>query len=202
MSKKSFEISWESLRLEHGTMGRGRDELWTLAVFQIPLTSQITDSFNESEQRIRYNSSARRQNWWKGLFLAPQVWVLGEYLSLSCDSRCSVRLITSCFEALEAVLFEITSASPPDGTACPAPRVITTLMSTLAKLASRSHDLIPRWGLDSLHTSYVPQHTLSCRGRKKQSTNTLFMYFGTFSGFYNLLEYFFFWQLFLFAPYI
>lgn len=74
----------------------------------------------------------------------PQVWVLGEYLSVSCDSRCSVRLITSCFEALEAVLFEITSSSPPDGTACPAPRVITTLMSALAKLASRSHDLIPR----------------------------------------------------------
>lgn len=73
-----------------------------------------------------------------------QVWVLGEYLSVSCDSRCSVSLITSCFEALEAVLFEITSSSPPNGAVCPAPRVITTLMSALAKLASRSHDLIPR----------------------------------------------------------
>uniref|UniRef100_A0A3Q3IY18 Adaptor related protein complex 5 subunit zeta 1 n=1 Tax=Monopterus albus TaxID=43700 RepID=A0A3Q3IY18_MONAL len=75
------------------------------------------------------------------------VWVLGEYLSVSCDSRCSVRLITSCFEALEAVLFEITSSAPPPGTACPAPRVVTTLMSALAKLASRSHDLIPRVSL-------------------------------------------------------
>lgn len=73
-----------------------------------------------------------------------QVWVLGEYLSLSSDSRCSVTLITSCFETLEAVLFEITSSAPPPGTECPAPRVITTLMSALAKLASRSHDLIPR----------------------------------------------------------
>ncbi|KAM7386508.1 hypothetical protein PAMA_009220 [Pampus argenteus] len=72
------------------------------------------------------------------------VWVLGEYLSVSCDSRCSVRLITSCFEAMEAVLFEITSSAPPPGTSSPAPRVITTLMSALAKLASRSHDLIPR----------------------------------------------------------
>lgn len=69
------------------------------------------------------------------------MWVLGEYLSVSCDSRCSVTLITSCFEALEAVLFEITSSAP---SLCPAPRVVTTLMSALAKLASRSHDLIPR----------------------------------------------------------
>ncbi|CAJ1075878.1 AP-5 complex subunit zeta-1 isoform X2 [Xyrichtys novacula] len=75
------------------------------------------------------------------------VWVLGEYLSVSCDSRCSVRLITSCFETLEAVLFEITSSAPPPGALCPAPRVVTTLMSALAKLASRSHDLIPRVSL-------------------------------------------------------
>ncbi|XP_037648471.1 AP-5 complex subunit zeta-1 isoform X3 [Sebastes umbrosus] len=75
------------------------------------------------------------------------VWVLGEYLSVPCDSRCSVSLITSCFEALEAVLFEITSSAPPPGADCPAPRVVTTLMSALAKLASRSHDLIPRVSL-------------------------------------------------------
>ncbi|XP_014902948.1 AP-5 complex subunit zeta-1 isoform X1 [Poecilia latipinna] len=75
------------------------------------------------------------------------VWVLGEYLSVSSDSSCSVALITSCFETLEAVLFEITSSTPPRGTVCPAPKVITTLMSALAKLASRSHDLIPRVSL-------------------------------------------------------
>lgn len=73
-----------------------------------------------------------------------QVWALGEYLSISCDSRCSVKLITSCFETLEAVLFEVTSSAPLPGAARPAPRVITSLMSALAKLASRSHDLIPR----------------------------------------------------------
>ncbi|KAM6957856.1 AP-5 complex subunit zeta-1 [Aplochiton taeniatus] len=75
------------------------------------------------------------------------VWVLGEHLSMSCDSRCSVELITSCFEGLEAVLFEITSSAPPPEQPCPAPRVITSLMSALAKLASRSHDLIPRVSL-------------------------------------------------------
>ncbi|XP_077474720.1 AP-5 complex subunit zeta-1 isoform X2 [Stigmatopora argus] len=75
------------------------------------------------------------------------VLVLGEYLSVSYDARCSVKLITSCFETLEAVLFEITSSAPPPGASCPAPRVITTLISALAKLASRSHDLIPRVSL-------------------------------------------------------
>ncbi|KAM9745659.1 AP-5 complex subunit zeta-1 isoform 2-T2 [Menidia menidia] len=75
------------------------------------------------------------------------VWVLGEHLSASSHPRCSVRLITSCFESLEAVLFEITSSTPPAGTPCPAPKVITCLMSALAKLASRSHDLIPRVSL-------------------------------------------------------
>uniref|UniRef100_A0A8K9VCV8 Adaptor related protein complex 5 subunit zeta 1 n=1 Tax=Oncorhynchus mykiss TaxID=8022 RepID=A0A8K9VCV8_ONCMY len=69
------------------------------------------------------------------------VWVLGEYLSVSFDSRCSVDLVTSCFEALEAVLFEITSSGSPS------PRVVTSLLSALAKLASRSHDLIPRVSL-------------------------------------------------------
>uniref|UniRef100_A0AAY5L8S2 Adaptor related protein complex 5 subunit zeta 1 n=1 Tax=Esox lucius TaxID=8010 RepID=A0AAY5L8S2_ESOLU len=69
------------------------------------------------------------------------VWVLGEYLSVSSDPRCSVDLVTSCFEALEAVLFEVTSSG------CPSPRVVTSLLSTLAKLASRSHDLIPRVSL-------------------------------------------------------
>ncbi|KAL0992492.1 hypothetical protein UPYG_G00094000 [Umbra pygmaea] len=69
------------------------------------------------------------------------VWVLGEYLSVSSDTRCSVDLITSCFETLEAVLFEITFSGSPT------PRIATSLLSTLAKLASRSHDLIPRVSL-------------------------------------------------------
>ncbi|CAL8304761.1 unnamed protein product [Merluccius merluccius] len=75
------------------------------------------------------------------------VWLLGEYLSVTSDARCSVELITSCFESLEAVLFEVTSSAPPPGESPVAPRVITSLMSALAKLASRSHDLIPRVSL-------------------------------------------------------
>ncbi len=75
-----------------------------------------------------------------------QVWVIGEYLSTSYDSRCKPEHISAMYEALEALSYEmsgIMQSSQHDVNRKKSkepvyiPSLLSALMSAVAKLASR-----------------------------------------------------------------
>ncbi|CAM1312375.1 AP5Z1 (predicted) [Pycnogonum litorale] len=74
-------------------------------------------------------------------FYINMVWAFGEYTSPTYVDNCRAEMITTIYETLECILFEIYSVLEEKGNYF----VLTCVLATaLAKLASRCQDLVPR----------------------------------------------------------
>jgi len=76
-------------------------------------------------------------------FFVHLVWVIGEFASSSHDSGCTVQNIVQYFEAFEALTYEVVMQNAP-GKVSFSGRLVSVLMTTLAKLASRCQDVMQR----------------------------------------------------------
>lgn len=79
-------------------------------------------------------------------FYCHLVWGVGEFTSAVYDRECQADTVGQVYELLEVIMYEviaITSSTPSDQ-APYSVKVVSTLMTALAKLASRCQDLIPR----------------------------------------------------------
>ncbi|XP_030839970.1 AP-5 complex subunit zeta-1 [Strongylocentrotus purpuratus] len=79
-------------------------------------------------------------------FFSHVVWIIGQYTASMHDKRCTMEIISGYYESLETLLYEVsvlvqssTEGKPPYSI-----RLMAIMMTTLAKLASRCQDLIPR----------------------------------------------------------
>ncbi|XP_078356065.1 AP-5 complex subunit zeta-1-like [Oculina patagonica] len=76
-------------------------------------------------------------------FYVHLVWVIGEFASTTHDSGCTVQNIVQYFEVFEALTYEVVMQNAP-GKVSFSGRLVSVLMTTLAKLASRCQDVMQR----------------------------------------------------------
>ncbi|CAL1531568.1 unnamed protein product, partial [Lymnaea stagnalis] len=72
------------------------------------------------------------------------IFAVGEYSAQSYCSDCTSDVIGKYYECLEVITYELLAQLCSTDHDVGIPKVVSVLMSALAKLASRSHDLIPR----------------------------------------------------------
>ncbi|XP_023227532.1 AP-5 complex subunit zeta-1-like [Centruroides sculpturatus] len=82
----------------------------------------------------------------KNFMIAPQlfmnlVWIVGEYTSLAYSELCRPEIVTFYYENLESTVYEMISSIQTNLTFM---KLINISVATLAKLASRCQDLVPR----------------------------------------------------------
>ncbi|XP_072167976.1 AP-5 complex subunit zeta-1-like [Diadema setosum] len=79
-------------------------------------------------------------------FFAHVVWIIGQYTASMYDRRCTMELIIIYCESLETLLYEVSVLvlASSEGKPPYSVRLMAIMMTTLAKLASRCQDLIPR----------------------------------------------------------
>ncbi|XP_060083667.1 AP-5 complex subunit zeta-1-like [Ylistrum balloti] len=105
-------------------------------------------------------------------FFANMVWAVGEYCSSTHDDRCSTDIIKRFFDTLEPLTYEMSAmvsmgrVTSSQGHA----KIISILMSSIAKLSSRCQDLIPR---AVLCLSKVSQQQQQCGAQDPEIQNTL-----------------------------
>ncbi|KAK3580715.1 hypothetical protein CHS0354_005718 [Potamilus streckersoni] len=79
-------------------------------------------------------------------FFTNLVWAVGEYFCLTSGESCAPEKICQMYECLEVLSYEVSgiTASTPAAEAPFSIKVVSVLMSAIAKLASRRQDLTPR----------------------------------------------------------
>uniref|UniRef100_T1JGU9 Uncharacterized protein n=1 Tax=Strigamia maritima TaxID=126957 RepID=T1JGU9_STRMM len=83
-------------------------------------------------------------------FYIHLVWVVGEYTSITHNINCTPRLIAAYYETLECALHELIDTEEWSSNFA---KLITILTSTLAKLSTRSQDLLARTSLSLTKTA-------------------------------------------------